>query len=359
MDKKETFENDIAKHKHMETARIALHHSEEQYRAVTESAGESICTVNAEGEFMFMNSVCAKRLGGSRDDLIGKTLWDVLPKEFADQEASHIQKIFASGEGFIQETTIPFNNKVRWYQISKEPIRDHNGNVHLALIIARDINKRKRAEESLKTALAKLMTARDEERKYLAAELHDSVSQKLVSLGIQLDNIARDNSELHHTSDICNEIIADIRRLCHGLYPPSLEALGLAAAIQQLEAHCKSAGMISAISCDPLVTTLRFGPETEIALFRIAQEAVNNAIRHSHGKHVDIDLVCSDGQLVLAIIDDGKGFDTNAARGKGIGLSSMRDRALAIRAKYTITSEPGETRVEVIVDLGNNIKKGR
>jgi two-component system, NarL family, sensor kinase len=221
-----------------------------------------------------------------------------------------------------------------------------------------DPAERKQMEAALKTAHMKLMAAQDEERKFLATELHDSVSQKLVALAMTLDNAARDNSELHHAADICNELITDIKGLCHGLYPPALEALGLVASMQQLEEHCQSAGLISAISCGPLIATARFRPEIEIALFRITQEAVNNAIRHGHGKHIDIDLMYCDGQLVLAVIDDGDGFDGKAVRGRGIGLNSMRDRALAIGAKLTIASEPGETRVEVVVDLENDMKKG-
>ncbi|MDP6546810.1 MAG: PAS domain S-box protein [Phycisphaerae bacterium] len=463
-------------------AQIALQQSEEKYRAVVESAGEAICRLNAEGVFLFMNTICAQRLGGTADELTGKTLWDVFPEGFADSEATRAREAIASGEGSLIETIVPLGDEMRWYQISMEPVRDHDGKVRSALVIARDITERKqaeeqlrqseelhrtlfeganegilgadietrkimfanpaacrilkysaeellemtvedchrpedlahvmsvfqaqargdykiapavpfrtrdgdvvhadvaaaiirikgrdcivaflrdltdarRAEEALKTAHMKLMTARDEERKHLASELHDSVSQKLVALGMRLDNIAlagaklpaEQGYELLQSAVTCNEIIADIKGICHGLYPPALEALGLVAAMKQLEEYCKSADLTATIHCDPVIVRVRFGPEIEIALFRIAQEAVNNAIRHSGGTNVDIDLMCADGQLVLAVVDDGEGFDMQAANGMGLGLNSMRDRARAVGAKLNIASEPGETRIEVAV----------
>jgi signal transduction histidine kinase len=223
----------------------------------------------------------------------------------------------------------------------------------------RDLTDARRAEETLKKAHMKLMTARDEERKYIAAELHDSVSQKLVALSMQLQNNAKIDSG--SPSDTCSELILDIRAICHGLYPPALETLGLVSALTQLEKYGKSAGLVTAIRCDPRIAQARFAPEIEIALFRIAQEAVNNSVRHSRGTNMDIDLMYTDGQLVLAVIDDGQGFDVKTAEGTGLGLRSMRDRARAIAATLTIDSEPGETRIEVAaaVDLKEtNEKKG-
>jgi len=351
------------------TARIALQQSEEKYRAVVESAGEAICTLNAEGVFLFMNVLGAQRLGSTPDEVVGKTLWDVFPKEFADQEATHAREAITSGKSNLSEAIVPIGDEMRWYQISMEPLRDHDGEVRSALVFARDVTERKQAEEALKIAHMKLMTARDEERKHLASELHDSVSQKLVALGMRLDNIAltgaklpaEQGSELVKAAVTCNELIADIKGICHGLYPPALQALGLVSAMKELEGYCQSAGLTAAIHCNPVIARARFGPEVEIALFRIVQEAVNNAIRHSHGGNIDIDLMFAGGQLVLAIVDDGGGFDMQAVEGKGLGLSSMRDRARAVGARLTIASEPGETRIEVAVAVSleeTNGKKG-
>jgi signal transduction histidine kinase len=119
--------------------------------------------------------------------------------------------------------------------------------------------------------------------------------------------------------------------------------------MRQLKEYGKSAGIITTIQCDPVIERVRLAPEIEIALFRIAQEAVNNVIRHSGASTIDIDLVRYKQKLVMAIVDNGAGFDIKAEEGKGLGLSSIKDRANAIAAKLTVSSEPGETRIEVSV----------
>jgi len=125
--------------------------------------------------------------------------------------------------------------------------------------------------------------------------------------------------------------------------------------MKQFEDLCRAAGLTAEIHYEPRIATARFSPEVEIALFRIAQEAVSNAIRHSGATTIDIDLIYAEGQLVLAVLDDGEGFDVQAAAGTGFGLGSMRDRARAVGARLTIDSEHGETRIEVsaAVDIAN------
>ena len=283
-----------------------------------------------------------------------------------------MEDVLSGGAGeTVSFRIVRADGEVRWLAATEPTVRQRGKDDRPAVVLGtvQDITERKQTEEALKTAHMKLMTARDEERKHLAAELHDSVSQKLVALSMRLDKVAltdaklpaKQGYELLNAVVICNELIADIKGICHGLYPPALEALGLVSAMKELEEYCRSAGLATAIHCDPVIARTRFGPEVEIALFRIAQEAVNNAIRHSHGGNIDIDLMFAGGQLVLAIVDDGEGFDMQAVEGKGLGLSSMRDRARAVGARLTITSEPGETRIEVSVAVSleeTNGKKG-
>jgi len=460
---------DITEHKQAE---IALQQSEEKYRVLVESAGEAICTLDARGVYLFMNTTAARRLGGTPEDFVGKTMWDVFPKAIADRQAGHVRDIILGGVGDLSETLTYLGGQPRWYQTSIEPIRDHNGEIRSALVIARDVTDRKQAEdklkqseafhrtlfegavegiiiadietskfkfanpaicellqysseellqmgvrdihppehlphvmaqlqaqitgrhrvaqavpfvrkdgrtvyfdvaasmvrlegrdcvvgffrdltesrqaeEALRTAHMKLVNARDEERKYLAAELHDSVSQKLVALGMLLNNPSKAPSL--SAAETCNELIEDIRSICRGLYPPALETFGLVAAMQPLKGHCRAAGMNAEIRCRSEIANARFAPEVEIALFRISQEAVNNAIRHSGAANMDIDLMLIDNRLLLSIVDDGRGFDVREARGTGFGLSSMTDRATAVGGDLTISSEPGETRIEVFV----------
>jgi|GEM_PF-3204870 len=335
-----------------------LRQSEQRYRKLFEGAGEGMLVADIETRKLILaNPAACNMLNYNVEELLEMTVEDLHHPE----DLSHVVDCFqAQVRGDYQVAqAVPFRTRdgeVIYADVSAVLIRFEDRNCAVGLL--RDLTEARRTEEALQTAYMKLMNARDEERKYLASELHDSVSQKLVALAMRLNDIALSGPklppepgyELLKAAVTCNELITDIKGICHGLYPPVLESLGLVAAMKQLEEYCLAAGLTAAISCDPVIAQRRFGPEIEIACFRIAQEAVNNAIRHSRGTNIDIDLTYTNGQLVLAIIDDGEGFDVQAAGGASFGLNSMRDRARAVGAKLAITSEPGETRIEVVVE---------
>ena len=150
---------------------------------------------------------------------------------------------------------------------------------------------------------------------------------------------------LRNVSQQCTETIQEIRTICYGLYPPMLELTGLATSLEQLGRSCQPAASFQ-LECDKALAKARFDPEQEIALFRIAQEAVSNAMRHGHAKNITMSLNQHDGELAMAVSDDGVGFDTASQLGKGLGLRSMTERALAVGGTLAITSQPGRTSIE-------------
>jgi len=330
-----------------ETRRTAeqLRQSEEMHRTLFEGAVEGVMAADVETlQFVFANPAVCKLLQYSAEELLEMSVRDMHAPEDLPGVLGQFQAQ-ATGQNRVARS-VPFLRKdgqVVYADVAATVIRLDGRDCMVGFF--HDLTEARRAEEALKTAHMKLVNARDEERKHLAAELHDSVSQELVALGMLLEGGNQGGGSA--LSETCNKLIEDIRGICRGLYPPALEALGLVAAIQPLKEHCFAAGMNAAIQCDPIIERARFSPEVEIAMFRIAQEAVNNAIRHSDADNIDIDLVYSDGRLSLAVVDNGTGFDVSAAQGSGLGLSSMRDRANAVGAELTIRSEPGETRIEV------------
>jgi signal transduction histidine kinase len=137
--------------------------------------------------------------------------------------------------------------------------------------------------------------------------------------------------------------------MSHGLYPATLGSLGLASSLRQLLRHCRASAKAGVLRSPRAMQGARFEDRVEIALFRIAQEAVNNAIRHSRAKRVDLRLSYRQGRLVLRVTDDGVGFVPGTGGGEGLGITSMRERAKAIGAELDLTSRRGRTRVEVRV----------
>ncbi|MCH8120946.1 MAG: PAS domain-containing protein [Planctomycetes bacterium] len=130
-------------------AEDALRESEDKYRTLVESAGESITTIDEDGVFLFMNGIGAKRLGGKPEDYVGKTMWDLFPKEIADRQAASVREVINTEQGMNQVVLTELQGQPRWYNTTLEPLRDGSGKVTAALVIARDIHTLKQAEEEL------------------------------------------------------------------------------------------------------------------------------------------------------------------------------------------------------------------
>ena len=233
--------------------------------------------------------------------------------------------------------------------------------------IARDITQRVRAEEALRLARAKLAIAREEERRRLAGELHDSVGQGLVVMKLALGDAisdARKRFGEEHSDKIagslahCDHLIGEVRRACRGLYPPTLESMGLGPALHQLSQDFDAHAQVK-LTCRVSEDLGRFSRDVEIALFRIAQEAVTNAIRHADARLVRVGLSCKRGHAVLTVTDNGIGFDPAGAEGKGLGLTQMRERAVTLGGRLHITSRKGRTRITAVLPAELSLESGK
>jgi len=225
--------------------------------------------------------------------------------------------------------------------------------------LERQISERVWAEAGLEAAHRRLATDRERQRRMLATELHDAVGQELVGLKLTLEHllaVVKGTLQppalkiLSDSVDKCVQLIREVRGVCHGLYPPMLESFGVAAALKQLAEGSPSPSPI-VVRCEEELETARFASEVEIALYRIAQEAVHNAMRHSRAKLIHVDFGRNAGALVLSITDDGVGFDPAKSAGKGLGFISMKERARGVGGTFEIVSRQGETRIEVRVPL--------
>ncbi len=123
--------------------------SEEKYRALVENANVSIFTIDSNGIYLFLNSIAAKELGGKPEDFIGKTLWDVFPKEIAERQMNSICELIKLGKGRISEQKTVLQGQDRWYRTNSQPVKDEKGEIYAVMIIGTDITERKRAEEKI------------------------------------------------------------------------------------------------------------------------------------------------------------------------------------------------------------------
>ena len=137
-----------------------------------------------------------------------------------------------------------------------------------------------------------------------------------------------------------------------------LEAQGLGLALRQMARECASARTHVVVRCNEVAESVRVARPIEIALYRIAQEAISNALRHGKPDHIGMTLNHSSGQVRLTVADNGKGFRAEKKEKCGLGLISMEERAKAIGATFGVSSKPGRTLVRVCVAVKENRTPG-
>ena len=208
----------------------------------------------------------------------------------------------------------------------------------------------KRLTVDLQRSYERLVTVREEERRRLRRDLHDGLGPQLASLTLKLETarnrLAHDPLAQALLSDLTQQTqatVADIRRLIYALRPPALDELGLISALRELTllSSDQVAMHLDAPDCLPELPAA-----VEVAVYRIAQEALTNVVRHAHAHHCDLQLDLDEpaGRVSLSIQDDGCGLPPS--RGVGVGLVSMRERAEELGGTWTIEQVPtGGTRV--------------
>jgi len=219
----------------------------------------------------------------------------------------------------------------------------------------------KRLSESRKryqTLLRQMITIQEEERKRIARELHDETSQQLTALALNLQALTemmemgnvKDTeikAMLKKTHHIAAHAHAEVARLIKELRPTLLDTLGLPAAIRNLaEMNLASRGIHVTTEFKGMEQR-RLSPEAELTLFRVAQEAMSNIVRHSEAKKAIVRLECNSNECTLCIEDDGKGFNVSEITriekdGRGAGLFGIRERVGAVGGEAYVESQPGK-----------------
>ncbi len=198
---------------------------------------------------------------------------------------------------------------------------------------------------------ARLLSAQDTERARIARELHDDVSQQVALLEIDLEMLT--DGQANGLPEVLNRahgIAKSVHDLSHRLHPAKLRLIGLVSALRGLQHELPRSDIAVTFTHDSVPSALP--PDLTLCLFRVAQEALQNALKYSKAAHVSVHLQGDSDGLALTIADDGVGFDVNAAWGNGLGLISMSERLEAIGGRFGIRSTPGSgTRLDVRAPL--------
>jgi two-component system, NarL family, sensor histidine kinase UhpB len=192
-----------------------------------------------------------------------------------------------------------------------------------------------RLEEERRDSGLRALAAQEGERRRIALELHDEVGQALTAAMLRLDG-----AEAETARETLREALEEVREIARRLRPEALDDLGLSNSLRALVASmARSARLDVSPEIDPELPELT--AEQELVVYRVAQEALTNAVRHSGATRIRFSLTSRSRELVLEVEDDGRGFDPAQER-DGSGILGMRERALLVRAGLEIDSAPGE-----------------
>jgi PAS domain S-box-containing protein len=259
------------------------------------------------------------------------------------------------------------DGEIRWIEHNCQPVIDAQRNLQGFRASNRDITIRKQVEDRIRESekdlqrlATRLISAHEEERRNLARELHDDLSQRLAALAIQAGKMEQQAVNQHALdveacSSMKDKIIAisnDVHSLSRQLHPSILDDLGLTRAVESLCAQfLNREGIEVVFTAENIPATL--SRDVSLSIYRIIQEGLNNIAKHACASRAKVELQRTDGTLSLSIQDDGIGFDAAEVRRKpGLGLSSMRERTRIIHGVLHITSEPEKgTTITVHVPL--------
>ncbi len=211
--------------------------------------------------------------------------------------------------------------------------------------------------ERIRDLGSRLLHAQDTERSRIARELHDDISQQIALLSIDLELLSAavpsDTGALAGEAlDRVHEIARSVHDLSHQLHPAKLRLIGLVGALQSLQRELSRSGQTITFTHEQVPSTLP--PDLTVTLFRVVQEALQNAIKHSRARTVGVHLRGGPDGLALTVADDGAGFAVDEAWGKGLGLMSIGERVEAVGGTFDIQSRAGGgTSVTITVPLAS------
>ncbi|HKB65592.1 MAG TPA: PAS domain S-box protein [Pyrinomonadaceae bacterium] len=349
----QSINRDITEQKRAEEA---LRQSEERFSKAFHSSPAALSIALLEdGRLLEVNAAFLRMTGFGREEVIGRStlelgLWD-------SQHWLMMAKALRE-RGAVVDFEIKFRKKsgeVRDALLSVELIQLGLGEPSV-LGIAQDVTERNRAEEALQSYPRHLIEAQEAERQSIARELHDQIGQVLTAIHLNLQAVwtTCESNESRALIDegvaIVDEALGQVRNLSFELRPSLLDDLGLATALRwYTDRFTHRTGIKSTTTINLPEPAARLTRELETACFRIVQEALTNVVRHARAKNVSLRLQKRNGEIRLAVKDDGIGFDAHSQNlapfTTHVGLRGMRERALALGGRLDVRSSSRGTRI--------------
>jgi PAS domain S-box-containing protein len=345
----------------------ALQASETRTRAIVESALDAVVTMDERGIITGWNSQAAAIFGYQEREISGRLLSDtILPPRYREAHSNGLQRFLSSGQGRILNRRVELSALHKDgsefpIELSVTALTIEGRKVFSAFL--RDIRERKQAERALKEAYdqlrdltGRLTEAEEIERRRLARELHDEFGQALTGLKFDVAWLTKEMSRVNKVPDAAgikaktmgmshaiDGLIKSVRATAASLRPGVLDDLGLVAALEWLAGSFHER---TGLPCDLMIDSSARDLPTDLTLattvFRGAQELLTNVMRHAQASKASIRLTAGEGQMVLTIGDDGRGFTLDQwKQGRSLGLRGLQERVQLVGGSVSIVSSPG------------------
>jgi two-component system, NarL family, sensor histidine kinase UhpB len=330
--------------------------------------GQAVIATDLHGIISYWNKAAEKMYGWSAEEARSKNVTGLIPSQQTPQEIIDSMKELLLGHSWSGELVVQRKDGHSLpVFINKAPVFDVQQHVSGIIEISSDITKRKKAEEEVKdlneqlrNLSAHLQNIREEERIQIANDLHDELGQQLTGLKMELSMLIKklsgeDPALREQALEIVSQmdtIVRSVRRISSNLRPSILDDLGLIAALEWHSSEVEKRSGIR-VHFTSNVKELQIPVSTSTELFRIYQEVLTNAERHSKGHEVLSNLNMSDNQLVLEIKDDGQGINPSVKNNKKtLGLISIKERTFILGGQYELNSETSKgTQVKITIPL--------
>lgn len=349
---------DIQKLKEVEKE---LEENKAQAQAILETTVDGIVTINEEGVILNFNQAASKIFGYLAEEVIGKNISVLMPASHSRQHNKYINRYLETGEEHIIGTRRELSGKrkdgsVFPMELAVSEVKWDGNRIFTGVVT--DITERRRLEREI-------LRISEDERRRLGQDLHDGLGQMLTGIGLISQNLARKlksngipgADEVQEISDLIKEADEYAKTLAHGLVHVDVEE-GLREALAHL---CKQAQKFFKVNCkfDCDGKCKIHNSMTKLNLYRIAEEAISNAVKHGNARNIDVNLTADNGILTLEVIDDGVGFSetTNGKesknKGKGMGIRIMGYRSNMMSGQLNIEEFNDHTHIICSIPTDN------
>jgi PAS domain S-box-containing protein len=340
-------------------AEEALRESEEQFRTLAEAIPQLCWMAHGDGHIFRYNQRWYTYTGTTPEQMEGWGWQSVHDPQALPLVLERWKTSIATGEPFDMVFPMKAADSIFHPFLTRiMPVKDSKRSVVRWFGTNTDVTELRNAQEALSEMSRKLVQAQEQERARIARELHDDINQRLAMLGIELerlqDNPSEVRSRVQELRKQTTEISNDVQALSHDLHSSQLEYLG---AVRGMKSWCKEFGERQGLQIEFKSPDAQISLPKEIGLclFRVLQEALHNAAKHSGVRRIEVQLREDSGEIHLVVSDLGRGFDWETAmQGRGLGLTSMRERVRLVSGIVEIQSKPMcGTTVHVRVPVGS------